>query len=136
MTEVAVEIPPDGGVSPAVESAHAAAVAEGAADVRAGDAQEAAGEAKAAAEVALSAAAANMEAGLAVAEATETAVDAAAQARADAAMIRDALTAQTGAINALADEFRASRKSTAPSTPPSRSAPDREPGGGQKLVRR
>jgi len=134
VTEVAVEVPPAPGGGMAVESAHAAAVAEGGAAVLAESAGESAGEAKAAAEVALSAAAANMEAGLAVAEATEVAQSSAQQATQMAQMIQDALTAQTGAINALAEELRASRKQAAPASPPSRTQPDRPPGG-QKLRR-
>ena len=99
-------------------------------------AAEAAGEAKAAAEVALSAAAANMETALEVAEATQVAQGSAEQATQMAQMVADALAAQTGAINALAEELRASRKSQAPAEPRSRPAPDHEPGGGGPQLRR
>lgn len=131
MTEVAVDIPPAPGGGPAVESAHAAAVAEGAAEVHTEQAEQASGEAKAAAEVALSAAAANMETAMQVAEATEVAQSSAQEAASYAAMIQEALAAQTGAINALAEELRASRKSAVPEGKPARTAPDREPSGPQ-----
>lgn len=102
------------GAGTAEESAHQAAVAEGATAVQAELAAEAAEEAKAAAEVALGAAQANIDSGMAVEGATASAEAAAAQATVSAEMVHDALAAQTAAINTLAEELKASRKASAP----------------------
>lgn len=116
------------GTSTAEQAAHEAAVAEGATAVHTEDAQEAAAEAKAAAEVALAAAEANITSGAAVEQAAQQADSSAAVASVSAEMVHEALTAQTAAINALAEEMKASRqaapKESKGSAPPGDKAPE------------
>lgn len=132
-----IESDEGGEISPAAGSAHAAAVAEGATAVQAATAEEAAGEAKLAAEVALSAAQANAETGAVVVEAAMAAEGSAQAAQMNAEMVRDALAAQTAAINVLSERLEAAQKQQAPPGAPGPSArPDREPGGKSRLVRR
>lgn len=135
MTEVTVET---GGedVTLTDQSAHDAAVAEGAAAVQAEQAAEAASEATAAAEAALMAAQANIESSSVVTEAAVTAEEAAASASAAEDRIYEAVTAQIAAIGALVEELRASRQ-PAPVKREGKPKSDREPGsGGVRLVRR
>lgn len=138
MAETIVVGDEESSISPAEQSAHEAAVAEGATAVNAALATEAAAEAKAAAETALEAAAANIESGMAVEAAVEQANTAGASAAVSAEMVHEALLAQTSAINALTEELRSSRKASAPPAEVGRrSRPDREPGsGGVRLVRK
>jgi hypothetical protein len=118
-------------VTPAEQSAHEAAVAEGATAVQAESAAEAAEEAKLAAEVALDAARVNVESGATVAEATAQAQGAAESATVSAEMVMDALAAQGAAIAALTEEFKNSRKTAAPAEKPAASH-DRPPSGEAK----
>lgn len=114
----------------AEQSAHEAAVAEGATAVQAVSAAESAEEAKAAAEVALSAAEANIASGAMAEEAAAEAAQSAAQAGVSLEMIHEILQAQGTAIEALTAELKASRKEAAPATAAKSPSPDREPGGG------
>jgi hypothetical protein len=129
MAEVIVSEGDEGGgeIPLAEQSAHVAAVAEGATAVQAGQAAESADEAKMAAEVALAAAQANAQTAEAVIESVAAAETSAQQAGISAEMIHDALKAQTGAIEALAEELRQSRKQAAPVEKPRREAPERPP---------
>jgi hypothetical protein len=112
----------------AAESAHEAAVAEGATAVQTEQAAASAATATEAAEVALAAAQANMEAGAAVEGAVATANESAAVATVSAEMVHDALVAQTKAISALTEELQAQRRSLASDTKPkSKPAGDHPP---------
>ena len=125
-----VVIPGDddaGGPSTPEQSAHEAAVAEGATAVHTENAQEAAAEAQAAAAVALAAAEANIESGAAVEQAAEQAGSSAAVASVSAEMVHEALTAQTAAINALAEELKAARTAGPKEDKPPKPAADRAP---------
>ena len=115
-----------GGVA---ESAHEAAVAEGASAVLAETAVTASAEAQAAAEIALEAADANISSGQLVEQAVATANESAAVASVSADMVHEALTAQTSAIAALTEELRASRKSAGNGQAPKAAPPsgDRAP---------
>lgn len=111
MTEVIVtpdQEPPEG------DSAHNAAVAEGAAAVHSGAAEQASDEAKAAAEAALAATAANIAAAETAQESASRAENAAEQTAVTNEMIHEALTAQAAAISAFMEEIRNSRKETKP----------------------
>lgn len=135
MTEVHVTEPEEPG--PEQDSAHQAAVAEGAAAVHHDAAEEAAEEAKQAA-----------EAGLAGAQATIAAAESAAEsaARAEAAQeasgvtleaVHEAVTGLGSGINTLLDEFRASRKESAPKPPePVTETKDEAPANPRKPKRR
>jgi hypothetical protein len=113
----------------AAESAHQAAVAEGATGVQTDLAQEAADQATAAAEIALGAAEANIAAGAVVESAVATADGAAAVATVSAEMVQEALAAQTAAIHALTEELALQRKAApAPDKPKSKPAEDASPG--------
>lgn len=137
MAEVIVSGEDEQVITPVEQSAHEAAVAEGASAVQAQAAAVAAEEAKAAAEVALSAAQANIESGQAVEAAVEQANAAGASASVSAEMVHDALKAQTAAISALTEELRADRKNNSPVPGNSgRPKPDREPGGKPRWVKR
>lgn len=126
--EIIIEGDDEAVVTPAEQSAHEAAVAEGATAVHGEIAAQAAEEAKEAASIALDAAKANMDAALPVAAATEQAQAAAQQATVSAEMVHDALAAQTAAITALTEELRNSRKQ-APQEGPAKKPPgDRPPG--------
>jgi hypothetical protein len=124
----------DGGGTPgAAESAHVAAVAEGATIVQAQQAAESAEEAKAAAEVALAAAEASIETAVETEGATQTATVAAEQATVSAEMVHQALLAQTAAIEALTQEMKASREQArkqGPAEPKPAAEPDTEPAKG------
>ena len=123
--------------SSAEQSAHEAAVAEGATAVQAMSAAESAAEAKAAAEVALAAAEANIAGGAVVEEAAAEAAQSAAQAGVSLEMLHEALQAQGAAIEALTAEMHASRKQSAGPEKSRPAPPDQEPGsGGPKWVRR
>src|SRR5487761_766525 len=105
--EIIIEGDDEAVVTPAEQSAHEAAVAEGATAVHGEIAAQAAEEAKEAASIAL---------------------DAAQQATVSAEMVHDALAAQTAAITALTEELRNSRKQ-APQEGPAKKPPgDRPPG--------
>jgi hypothetical protein len=139
MPDVTVETDDDAGAGTAEQSAHEAAVAEGATAVQAAIAAESAQEAKEAAELALAAAAANVEAGSAVEAGVESAQAAAGEATVSAQMVHEALSAQTSAITALTEELRNSRKQQAAPSPETRKSPppDRAPGkSGPKWSRR
>lgn len=114
---------PEDGAQTVAESAHEAAVAEGAVQVQAQQAAESAAEAQAAAEVALAAAEANIQSGAAVEGAVASANESAAVASISAEMVHEALQAQTAAINALAAELKAGRQK------PSKDNGDGEPPG-------
>jgi hypothetical protein len=130
MTTTVIENSGDDASDPlAASAAHDAAVAEGAAGVQAEGAAVSAAEASAAAEIALEAAQANMATAEQVIAATETAEGSAQAAQVSAEMVMDALNAQSAAISALAEEFKASRKSDVSRETTSRQPPpDREPG--------
>lgn len=133
MAETVIVGDDDGDEAPTVvESAHEAAVAEGASAVQAEAAETAADEAKAAAEVALQAAQVNVETATGVAEATASAEASAAQATVSAEMVMDALNAQGAAIASLAEELKASRKQAVPAEKASRPAPDQAPAKSSK----
>ena len=125
----------DTGTPAAAAAAHEAAVAEGASGVQAEQAQAAAAEASAAAEVALAAAEANIEAGAAVEGAVATANESAAQATVSAEMVHEALSAQTAAITALAEELKRGRES-APKPEKVKTAPDKAPSQGHGYYNR
>lgn len=139
MPEAVIIPDSDEGEAPtAGESAHVAAVAEGATAVQAQLAAESAEEAKAAAQVALDAAEANIGTSQAVIEAQTKAEGSAVAAGVSAEMVHEALLAQTNAIRELTEELKASRKSAVvpngktPSRPPEAS-----PGGnGRRWTRR
>lgn len=123
----------------AEQSAHEAAVAEGATAVQAAVAEEAAAEAQAAAELALDAAKANIETAEGVAEAVAQAQGDAAKASVSAEMVHEALLAQTRAIEELTTELRASRKAASDvsqSKPRSRPSDESPGNGGTRWVRR
>ena len=136
MTEVSVQAGTPEGVAPEDESAHQAAVYEGASAAQAELAGQAAGEAREAAQAALEAARANIEAQGSAGAAAEVASEAAASTAVTAEMIHDALLAQGTAISALVEELKASRQQVTAPAPKKRKA-DREPrSSGTRLVRR
>lgn len=111
MTEVIVtpdQQPPEG------DSAHNAAVAEGAAAVHSDAAEQASDEAKAAAEAALAVTAANIAAAETAQESAARAETAAEQSQVTLDMLHEALVSQGTAISALTDEIRNSRKESKP----------------------
>jgi hypothetical protein len=95
------------------QSAHDAAVAEGAAEVHEEHAEESADEARAAAEVAASAAQANIEAVGMAAEAAQAAEGAAGVAVEAESRVVEAIQAQSAVIASLVDELKASREAAA-----------------------
>ena len=121
---------PEGDPAETEESAHAAAVAEGAAIVHEENAEDAAAEAAAAAAVATEAAAANLETAAGTADAAFVAESSAADAGAARDAVLEALTAQTAALSSLTEELRMSREQAAtPVTPaaPTKQKADRAP---------
>jgi hypothetical protein len=117
------------------QSAHEAAVAEGAAGVRGEQAAESAAEAKAAAEVAIAAAQQN-------AQTAAVAEEAAAQSTANAAasavtleMIHEQQAALLQGLNVLAEQLKASSKPAAPQSK-SPAAPDHPPARRQHFLER
>ena len=117
-------------VTPATESAHAAAVAEGMTAVQADQAAESAEKAEAAAAVALEAAAANAAVAEAVIEAEAKAETSAEAAEVTAEMLMEALQAQTASIAALTEELHASRKAAQPPAEKKAPAAETAPGEG------
>lgn len=101
-----------------IQSAHDAAVAEGAAEVHEEQAEEHAAEAAAAAEVAAQAAQANIAAVGEAAEAAEVATSAATIAAEAESRIVEAVQAQSAMIQSLVDELRAGRESAAATPTP------------------
>lgn len=135
MADVVVTGEDDQGNPAPAQSAHEAAVAEGAAGVRGEQAAESAAEAKAAAEVAIAAAEANAQTA-AVAE--EAAAQSAANAAASAVtleMIHEQQAAMLQGLSALSEELKASRKPAAPK-PQSTAAPDQPPARRQNFLER
>lgn len=129
---------PEGEGGETEESAHAAAVSEGAAEVRQEQAAEAAAEAEQAAEVATEAAAINIATAEGTAEAAAVAEDSANEAGAARDAVLEALNAQTIALSSLTEELRASREqSTASPTPakPKKAKADRPPAEGKSGFR-
>lgn len=120
MPDVIVQEDTDDSVE--VQSAHDAAVSEGAAEVHEEQAEEHAAEAAAAAEVAAQAAQANIAAVGEAAEAAEVATSAAAVSVEAESRIVEAVQAQSAVIQSLVDELRAGRESAAaqptPEKPP------------------
>lgn len=129
MPETVITTDDDGDVLPAAESAHVAAVAEGAAAVQSEHAAESAGKAEMAAEAAIQAAQANVAAGAEAVAAAASAGESASAAAVSAEMMHQAITAQTAAISALVEELRTSRKSgPRPDGDAPKVKPDKTPG--------
>lgn len=126
MTDVVVSGDDDASVDLQAQSAHDAAVAQGAAAVHEQQAGQAAVEAAAAAEAAIQAAQANLSATDEAVAAGETAQMAAMDASASRDAILEAIGAQTGAINTLVEELRSARASAEPPAPKKTSS-DRQP---------
>lgn len=124
----AVVVHEDEAESVEVQSAHDAAVAEGAAEVHEEQAEEHADEARAAAEVAAQAAQANIAAVGEASEAAEVATSAATVAADAESRVVEAIQAQSAVIQSLLDEVRASREAAARPVPEKTpSKPDKPP---------
>ena len=103
-------------------------MAEGASAVNSSNAADAAAEAKDAAALALSVAQSNIETSATITESKDAAEGAAAQASVSAQMVHEALSAQTAAIAALAEQLKERKQAPSGGKPFQKASSDNSPG--------